>query len=144
MTKQMDFNIGDKIKFVGDAAFGAIKKGSTGVIRRDFGDAVLIKLMKVVGDYKPSTYYMSLIEDDADNIKVTGVDLSVNNDRTNLGDDIRGEKLAIGQYQDHINATTDSEIKSKLMEIKKEEEHHAEELAYLLTKKCPNTYAKQT
>lgn len=138
MTKQMDFNVGDKIKFVGNAAFGGIKKGSTGVIKRDFGDAVLIKLAKVVGDYKSSTYYLSLVDDESDSMKVVGKDSSVNNDRHNIGDDLRGEKLAIGQYQDHINSTSDPEIRSKLDEIKKEEEHHAEELTDLLSQKCPN------
>lgn len=134
----MDFNVGDKIKFVGNAAFGGIKKGSTGVIKRDFGDAVLIKLAKVVGDYKSSTYYLSLVDDESDSMKVVGKDSSVNNDRHNIGDDLRGEKLAIGQYQDHINSTSDPEIRSKLDEIKKEEEHHAEELTDLLSQKCPN------
>jgi len=138
VTKQMDFNVGDKIKFVGNAAFGGIKKGSTGVIKRDFGDAVLIKLAKVVGDYKSSTYYLSLVDDESDSMKVVGKDSSVNNDRHNIGDDLRGEKLAIGQYQDHINSTSDPEIRSKLDEIKKEEEHHAEELTDLLSQKCPN------
>jgi len=137
MTKPMDFNIGDKVRFIADSAFGAIKKGSTGVIRRDFGDSVLIKLYKVVGDYKESTYYLSFVDRDADNIEVIGKDPDVNNDILNLGDDLRGEKIAISMYQDHINATSDPDVRSKLDEIKKEEEHHAVELTELLSKKCP-------
>lgn len=137
MSKLMDFNIGDKIKFVKDSAGGKIKKGTTGIIKDDFSDAVMIKLKDVVGSYKKSTYYLSFVGPDADNIKVVGYDSDINKDKKSIVDDIRGENKAIDQYQDHINATNDPEVKSKLKEIQKEEEHHAKELTEILSRKCP-------
>lgn len=51
-----------------------------------------------------------------------------------LHDDMDGELQAISQYHDHIENISDPEIKAKLQEIVKEEEHHADELTELLDK----------
>ena len=131
----MDFNTGDKIRFIKDAAFGEIGIGSKGVIKKDYGDAVLIKLISVKGSWKSPTFYLSFVGPDAESIEVIGFDKTINSDIDNIMNDLRGEKLAIDQYQDHINSSTDSEVKSKLTEIKGEEEHHAQELNELYAKK---------
>ena len=55
MSKLMDYNIGDQIKFIANSAFGEIKAGSTGTISEDYGDAILIKLDKIKGTWKAST-----------------------------------------------------------------------------------------
>ena len=51
-----------------------------------------------------------------------------------LHDDMDGEMEAIRQYKDHIEKIDNPEIKAKLQEILKEEEHHADELTELLDK----------
>lgn len=51
-----------------------------------------------------------------------------------LREDLRDELVAIRNYGKHIAESTDPVVKEKLTEIKREEEHHAEELMTLLSR----------
>lgn len=51
-----------------------------------------------------------------------------------LLEDLNGEISAIEQYKMHINNIENAEIKEKLTEIMKEEEHHVDELNEVISK----------
>ena len=57
-----------------------------------------------------------------------------NKDLKNLREDLIGELGAINQYQDHVDETTNEEIKKVLGHIRDEEKEHFAELTKLIRK----------
>ena len=57
-----------------------------------------------------------------------------NKDLKSLREDLIGELQAIDQYQDHIDETTDEEIKKVLGHIRDDEKEHFAELTKLIRK----------
>jgi len=57
-----------------------------------------------------------------------------NQDLNNLREDLIGEFVAINQYQDHIDATDDEEIKKVMGHIRDDEKEHVAELTKLIRK----------
>ncbi len=55
-----------------------------------------------------------------------------NKDLKNLREDLIGEFEAINQYQEHIDATKDEEIKKVLSHVRDDEKEHVAELTKLL------------